>query len=396
MVQGETKRTPRPRKRKAGAGVGYVWVRRQSTHTTPGPTAGLRHAERRGRLQFPTALDQPFYERLILLALRAVAYSRKSMTIALRFISGKYQGGEFPLEEGREVVIGRSTDLDMVLVDEMVSRRHAKLVLGAGKVELTDLDSTNGVFVNGERVRQASVGIGDRILVGSNILRLVQLESSGHSKPPTSSSSSEVPLVTRRSVRRPRGESGADIRMSGSLDEIPLPDLLQLFGSSRKDGVLWIDNGESVGRIVLKTGRIRHAQIDSPDGTTEPTGVAKSIYRMLTWDHGVFELDPPSSKNYPESAELTVQEVLMEGFRQKDELELLQNKIPTPSTKLVVPKPLQSKLSELETRELDTLQLAYNRGTVGGVTSESELTDLETAQVLLKLIKSGYLKTEDA
>ena len=32
---------------------------------------------------------------------------------ALRFISGKYQGGEFPLRPHREIVIGRSSDLDM-------------------------------------------------------------------------------------------------------------------------------------------------------------------------------------------------------------------------------------------------------------------------------------------
>ena len=35
---------------------------------------------------------------------------------ALRFISGKYQGGEFPLRTNREIIIGRSSDLDMVLV----------------------------------------------------------------------------------------------------------------------------------------------------------------------------------------------------------------------------------------------------------------------------------------
>ena len=35
---------------------------------------------------------------------------------ALRFISGKYQGGEFPLRPNREIIIGRSSDLDMVLV----------------------------------------------------------------------------------------------------------------------------------------------------------------------------------------------------------------------------------------------------------------------------------------
>src|SRR6187399_1540153 len=46
---------------------------------------------------------------------------------ALRFISGKYQGGEFPLRPNREIIIGRSSDLDMVLVEDMVSRKHAKI-----------------------------------------------------------------------------------------------------------------------------------------------------------------------------------------------------------------------------------------------------------------------------
>src|SRR4029079_13622012 len=46
---------------------------------------------------------------------------RRAMTdrprFALRFISGKYQGGEFPLRMNREIIIGRSSDLDMVLVE---------------------------------------------------------------------------------------------------------------------------------------------------------------------------------------------------------------------------------------------------------------------------------------
>ena len=72
------------------------------------------------------------------------------MRLALRFISGKYQGGEFPLEENREVIVGRSSDLDMVLVEEMVSRRHARIQLVGGSVNIDDLGSTNGTFVDGE------------------------------------------------------------------------------------------------------------------------------------------------------------------------------------------------------------------------------------------------------
>ena len=73
-------------------------------------------------------------------------------TYALRFISGKYQGGEFPLRMEREIVIGRSSDLDMVLVEDMVSRKHAKISTQGGQIVIQDLASTNGTFVNDQAV----------------------------------------------------------------------------------------------------------------------------------------------------------------------------------------------------------------------------------------------------
>jgi pSer/pThr/pTyr-binding forkhead associated (FHA) protein len=86
-----------------------------------------------------------------------------SKNYALKFISGKYQGGEFPLRVDKEVLIGRSSELDMVLVEDMVSRKHAKIALQSGKVTISDLGSTNGTFVNGEKVKQARLKEGDRI-----------------------------------------------------------------------------------------------------------------------------------------------------------------------------------------------------------------------------------------
>ncbi|HTO95690.1 MAG TPA: FHA domain-containing protein, partial [Myxococcales bacterium] len=73
---------------------------------------------------------------------------------AFRFISGKYQGGEYPLADAGELVIGRSSDLDLVLVEDLVSRKHAKLTLEGGGITIADLGSTNGTFVNGEKVRR--------------------------------------------------------------------------------------------------------------------------------------------------------------------------------------------------------------------------------------------------
>src|ERR1700722_12664071 len=83
--------------------------------------------------------------------------------LALRFISGKYQGGEYPLGLQPEIVVGRSSDLDMVLVEDMVSRRHARLSCTDAQIFIEDLGSTNGTFVNGEKIARASLKEGDRV-----------------------------------------------------------------------------------------------------------------------------------------------------------------------------------------------------------------------------------------
>jgi hypothetical protein len=313
------------------------------------------------------------------------------MALALRFISGKYQGGEFPLEENREVLVGRSSDLDMVLVEEMVSRKHARLQLSQGRIEIEDLGSTNGTFVNGERITRMSVGEGDRILIGSNILRVVSLDNESGKAP---AKISATPGGSRRGVRRFNGGAPMDTRMSGSLDDIPLPDLLQLFGSSKKDGILLIDSGISVGRVVLKGGTVHYAQIDREGGGAEPLPPLKAVYRMLTWETGVFELDPLDDQVYSEVIDLSVQEVLMEAFRQKDELSQLHARLPLLTARVSLVRPMEVRLSDLEAAELDILQLAFNRGTLGGAMDTSPLSDLDTAKALVRLIEQGYLQID--
>ncbi len=99
-----------------------------------------------------------------------------SRTLALRFISGKYQGGEFPLGAQHEIVVGRSSELDMVLVEDMVSRRHARIECGDDQIVIEDLGSTNGTFVNGEKIKRATLKEGDRVLIGTSILKVVSTE----------------------------------------------------------------------------------------------------------------------------------------------------------------------------------------------------------------------------
>jgi hypothetical protein len=69
--------------------------------------------------------------------------------------------------EKRRVVLGRSKDADVQVTDPNVSRRHAELRQEGATYWLIDLDSTNGVEVNGKRVKRLKLEDGTRFTLGS-------------------------------------------------------------------------------------------------------------------------------------------------------------------------------------------------------------------------------------
>jgi hypothetical protein len=67
----------------------------------------------------------------------------------------------------RTMVIGRSRDCDITIDDANISRRHAEIRQESGGYSIVDLDSTNGVEVNGKRVRRAELTHDDTIVLGT-------------------------------------------------------------------------------------------------------------------------------------------------------------------------------------------------------------------------------------
>jgi hypothetical protein len=70
----------------------------------------------------------------------------------------------------KRVVLGRSRDCDIQLADSNVSRRHAELRQEGASYWIVDLGSTNGMEVNGKRVKRAKLRDGDTITIGSTDL----------------------------------------------------------------------------------------------------------------------------------------------------------------------------------------------------------------------------------
>jgi len=67
---------------------------------------------------------------------------------------------------GRKTSIGRTPDNDLQLDAKFVSRHHAVILVGPNNTVIEDLNSTNGVQVNGRRVTRQTLRDGDRIAIG--------------------------------------------------------------------------------------------------------------------------------------------------------------------------------------------------------------------------------------
>jgi hypothetical protein len=89
--------------------------------------------------------------------------------LGLERVTLSYDGREHEISK-RRVVIGRSKDCDIQLEDSNVSRRHAELRQEGAAYWLIDLDSTNGMEVNGRATRRAKLDDGDAVTLGSTEL----------------------------------------------------------------------------------------------------------------------------------------------------------------------------------------------------------------------------------
>ena len=94
------------------------------------------------------------------------AVSPEELGVETELVTLSWNGASHEVKD-RRVVIGRSRDCDIQLADANVSRRHAELRQEGASYWIVDLGSTNGIEVNGKRVKRAKLRNGDTITLGS-------------------------------------------------------------------------------------------------------------------------------------------------------------------------------------------------------------------------------------
>jgi hypothetical protein len=299
--------------------------------------------------------------------------------LLLMFVAGKDQGREIPLRPDQQISIGRSSEADLLLVDEKVSRNHARLSTMNGQVVIEDLGSRNGTLVNGQRIRLATaLKEGDYISIGTSTMKLML---TGGAAP----GADVEPTGPAGAIGPSPAESPAKL-MSGALAEVPLADLLQMLSGARKHGVLTIRSPQGVGHVWLRDGQVQYAALE----TNPAIPPRKAFHRMLRWSDGRFDLEAAGAPPPDELQESTTA-LLLEGLQQWDELKLLEPNLPPPGAALSVPLAVTGSLRQLATDEVQIYELALSHGNVQDVLDRFSGSDLEACTCLLNLLRRGVI-----
>jgi hypothetical protein len=201
-----------------------------------------------------------------------------------------------------EVVIGRGRENALRLPDPDTSRRHARILCQAGRYRIQDLASTNGTFVNGERVQEHDLAPGDRIHIGTNLITFCEIGS-------IDLHGGDDGAQTMLIAQEPAAKS-ADA-FQGDLAEIPPFAVIQMLEMGRKSGCLEIDSDQQSGRLWFEAGQPVHAE------TKGQLGFDAAV-TLVHADAGHFRFE--SRAELPEATiRASVTELLLEASRQLDE-----------------------------------------------------------------------------
>lgn len=336
--------------------------------------------------------------------------------IKFKFIKGKYSGGEFSIRDGQKLSIGRDISSDVAIVDSKVSRNHASITSRDGKLFIEDHNSTNGTYLNGEKLSpstETELKIGSTFSVGDSTI-LVGDEAAPNENAPevsfkensftkarksqektietapkqpeeddeeeaftldeslqviapetpaqTQNDSAKVNIgrlnlkKTTKSDLEKDNLATANTSSTGSLSAMDVADLLKILAQSASAGYLKLNItspfAEQIEVTISATGIVACESITNKNFAQE-----KALSRALLARDGEYSFKIDNAPK-DEAANRQLEDVFMEISNQKGNLTKYRNI--ANNGKLEFAAPIIGKLSDLSKNELDTLQFMVN------------------------------------
>ena len=163
--------------------------------------------------------------------------------------SGPTPGATYSLE-GDQLTIGRDSSNGVTINDAEISRKHARLTFQGGKYILEDLGSTNGTFVNGQRLAGPAVlKSGDVVSLGEQIVLMYDV---------LSADAGATVISSRKSVPAPVVPPPAPAQMSAPPP--PLPSYTTPLVPAKRNNNFNFDGGYRFdgSSVSLHSGRLYH------------------------------------------------------------------------------------------------------------------------------------------
>jgi CheY-like chemotaxis protein len=180
---------------------------------------------------------------------------------------------------------------------------------------------------------------------------------------------------------------GENREIEGSLAQMGIADLLQVLGQNKRTGTLALERGEVSGEIFLSQGKPVNARTGAIEGE-------KALFRLLTFQEGTFAFAPAASVG-PTRIRRGMEEALLEGMRQADEIAKLKSRLPDPSVRLRLASDA-SILGDQHPVTAEVVRLLEQPRSLGDLLDLAAAPDLEVLAAVAALLDKGIAQVAPA
>ena len=170
----------------------------------------------------------------------------------------------------------------------------------------------------------------------------------------------------------------------GSIQELPVPDIIQLVSVSGKTGMFMLVRGGERGYIYLRNGRIVHSELGNLKGE-------EAVYALAIWSTGDFQFSP-GKESESVTIEKTNTSLLMEAARRLDEWKVLARKIPGVEYVPVLKTREMGEPITISPPEWNLVTRIDGRRTVEELARATGSNSFDTAKILYGLVTADLVE----